>query len=76
VSYVLAIRADRLSPRFGPIVVLAALPLAALVLGLIAVRRRVRRRPHVMLLTAAFAELLWALCTLAVLGFAVVRHSG
>jgi hypothetical protein len=29
-----------------------------------------------MLLAAAFAELLWALCTLAVLGFAVARHSG
>jgi uncharacterized membrane protein YozB (DUF420 family) len=57
--------------------VLAVLPLAALVLGLLALRRRTRGvQRQVMLLAAALAEILWALCALAMVGFAVARRSG
>jgi len=75
--YLVAVRAERLTPRFAPIVVLGVVPITAAVLGLVALRERsdgVRRQ--VMLLIIAVAEILWALCTLAMVGFAVARRSG
>jgi len=75
--YLLAVRADRVTPALGPMAVLAALPLAALVLGLFALGRRPRgAQRQFMLLAAALAEILWALCAVAMMGFAVARRSG
>ena len=77
VAYLLAVRAERVTPGFGPMAALAVLPLAAAVLGLAALRRTTRGvQRQVMLLAAALAEILWALCTLAMVGFAVARHGG
>ncbi len=75
--YLLAVRAERVAPRFEPMVVVAVLPLAAAVLGVVALRRRTRgMQRQVIMLAAALAEILWALCTLAMVGFAVARRSG
>jgi len=76
VSYLLAVRAERVSPGVAPVAVLSVLPLAAAVVGLVALRRRSHRPRDVVLLVAALAEILWALCALAMVGFAVARHSG
>ena len=77
VAYLLAVRAERVTPGFGPMAVLAVLPLAAAVLGLVALRRTTRGvQRQILLLAAALAEILWALCTLAMVGFSVARHSG
>jgi hypothetical protein len=73
--YLLAIRAERVTPKFAPIVVFAVLPLAAAVVGVVAVRRR-SGALEVALLAAALAEMLWALCVLAMVGFAVAGRSG
>ena len=75
--YLLAVRAERVRPGLGPMAILAALPLVALVLGLLALRGRTRGvQRQVTLLAAALAEILWALCALAMMGFAVAGHSG
>ncbi len=74
--YLLAVRAERLAPRFEPLAVVAVLPLAAAVLGIVALRRSIRVQRQAIMLAAALAEILWALCTLAMLGFAVARRSG
>jgi hypothetical protein len=75
--YLLAVRAQRVRPGFGPVLGLALLPLAASILGLVALRRTTGSVPRqVMLLTVALAEILWALCALAMVGFAIARRSG
>ena len=75
--YLLAVHADRVTPGFGPMAVLATLPVAAAILGLVGLRRTTRgMRRQVMLLAAALAEIVWALCALAMVGFEVARRSG
>jgi hypothetical protein len=75
--YLWGVQVQRVRPGFGPVLGLAALPLAASVLGLVALRRtREGVRRQVILLAAALAEILWALCALAMVGFAIAGRSG
>jgi hypothetical protein len=78
ILYLLLIRAERVPPRFAPVVVLAVLPLASLVVG---IRRWVRSHPprgrrELALLAVSLLELAWAVLSAAVVGFAIALQSG
>jgi hypothetical protein len=68
-AYLVALRAERLPPSFAPILVLSALPLAAVVLG-------VARRWPAALIVVAVVELAWAVLAEAMVGFAIAWQSG
>lgn len=78
VAYLLAIRAERLTPTFVPLLVLAALPVAAAVVGARGLRiaSPAARRWHWALLAIAGVELLWAVLAQAMVGFAIAWRSG
>ena len=73
-AYLFAVRAGAIAPRFEVAGLLALAPLAA---SPIALRAWQSERPRAWLLvTAAVLELLWALLTLAITGFAIAWRSG
>ena len=71
--YLVAVRAGRVPARFAPLVILTALPVAAVALG---VRGTGSRRTSPALLALAALELVWAALALAVVGFAQAWRSG
>jgi hypothetical protein len=76
--YLFAVRHGRVHPRFAPLVVLAAFPVAALA-G--AVRRlaagpRSERSSAIAILCAAVIEVGWAVLALAIVGIAIGLRSG
>ena len=77
--YLVAIRAERLSPRFAPIVLLAAFPVASAVVGARCLRTAgpgAPRRWGIALLAVAGLELVWALVATMMVGFAIAWRSG
>jgi drug/metabolite transporter (DMT)-like permease len=77
-AYLMAIRARQIEPSFLPPLVLALAPLAAAI-GSAATLLRERNAPRTrlwILLVAGVAELLWAVLTLAMVGFAIAWRSG
>jgi hypothetical protein len=77
-AYLLAVRAERLSPAFAPVVALAAFPLAAAALGMLALRASPagERGGPLAVVGVALAELLWAVLAAAMVGFARAWRSG
>ena len=76
--YLLGVRTGRVAPWFTPMIVLAALPLASLVVGGLGLRRAepVRWRWHVALTVVGIAEGLWAFVSTAAIGLAIGLRSG
>jgi hypothetical protein len=74
--YLLAVRWERVEPSFTPLVLLAALPLAAVVLGIRGLLGGRERGWHAALLAVAVVELLWAVMASAMIGFAIAARSG
>ena len=71
--YLLGVRTGRVEPRFAPMIVLAALPLASLVVGGLGLRRAEpgRWRWHVVLIVLGVVEGLWAFVSTAAIGLAI-----
>jgi hypothetical protein len=70
------VRWERLAPSFTPLTLLATLPLAALVLGVVGLRQGRARAAHGALVAVAVLELLWAVFASAMIGFAIAARSG
>jgi hypothetical protein len=78
ILYLLAIRHNRVHPRFAPLVVLAIFPVAALA---DAVRRlaagpRSERGTSIAILCVAAIEIAWAVLALTIVGLAIGLKSG
>ncbi len=69
--YLLAIRSQRVRPSFTPVILLGLLPVAALVVAVVAVRPR---QPMALLL--AVLEIALAVLAAAMVGFAIAWRSG
>src|SRR5262245_14234525 len=78
VGYLLAIRAGKLEPRYGPVIVLATLPAAVLVGSLVGLRTAPpgEGASHAGMLALAVLELAWTVIALAMVGFAIAWRSG
>jgi len=78
VGYLFAIRTGTLEPRCAPLIVLAALPAAALVGGVLGLRAAPAGAGgwQVGVIAVAALELLWAVLALAMVGFAIAWRSG
>ena len=75
--YLLGVRTGRVEPWFAPMIVLAALPLASLVVGGLGLRRGDGRwRWHVALIAIGVVEGLWAFISTAAIGLAIGLRSG
>ena len=72
-AYLFAVRAERLPASFVPLTVLAALPVGALV---VEIARRHTRRWRLIVVAAAFLELLWTVVAQVFVGFAIALRSG
>ena len=71
--YLVALRAERIAPSFGPLLALAVFPLASLLIGVRAGGPRARR---FLLGALAVAELAWTALAEAMVGFAIAWQSG
>lgn len=75
--YLAAVRGELLAPRFLPVVLAAAFPLASICAGVVAIRRGTpgHGRPIALLALAAL-ELGWSAICAAIVGFAIGWRSG
>lgn len=78
VAYLAAVRADFTAPSFLPLLAVAVLPLGAVVPGAVMFSRLdpPRRRLQVWLFGLAALEVVWAVLSLAIVGFAIAWRSG
>jgi hypothetical protein len=73
------VRGKALPASFAPLALLALLPIASIVIGLMTVWRGVepdRRRLHMILVIIGALELVWTIFGQAVIGFAIALRSG
>jgi hypothetical protein len=76
-AYLMAVRARQIEPSFLPPMLLAAFPLAAAGLSAYRLfRDRARARFSWLALGVSVIELLWAMLTLSIVGFAIAWRSG
>ena len=77
-GYLFAVRAGTLEPRYAPLIVLAALPAAALVTGVLGLRAAAAGEGgwQIGVVVLAVVELVWAVLALAMVGFAIAWRSG
>jgi hypothetical protein len=76
--YLVAIRAERVSPSFTPVVALGTLPVVSALLGGLALRGAPygRRRWHLAWVGVAVLEIAWTVLAAAMVGVAVAWRSG
>jgi hypothetical protein len=74
---VLGVRLRRIEPTYAPVLIVAALPLAAAIIALAGLRdTRYSPRRNWAVLAISLVELCWAVMALAIIGFAIALHSG
>jgi hypothetical protein len=76
-AYLAGIRTDVVAPSFVPVILFAAFPLVAVIAAVVSLRNRnAARRSNWSVLALGVMELVFAVMTCAIVGFAIGLRSG
>jgi hypothetical protein len=75
-AYLFAVRSEWVAASFVPLVVMAALPVASIVVGWRGLRTGGPRAWHGALIAVAALDLVWAVVASAMVGFSIAWRSG